>query len=122
MVSAACAQFGLFNKSALFIIYISVFYKNGIIKGKDNNGKLYFEPNAYITRAEAVTIISRILPELIEKKELTFEDISEIPDWSKDAFEMLTAAGILNGYDDNTIKPKNNVTRAEAVTMFYNIY
>ena len=96
--------------------------KNGIIKGKDNNGKLFFEPNAYITRAEAVTIISRLLPELIEKKELTFTDANEIPDWSQDAFKTLTAAGILNGYDDNTIKPKNNVTRAEAVTMFYNIY
>ena len=101
---------------------IKAVYKNGIIKGKDNNGKLYFEPNAYITRAEAVTIISRILPELIEKKELTFKDTNEIPDWSKDAFKILTAAGILNGYDDNTVKPQNNVTRAEAVTMFYNIY
>ncbi len=101
---------------------IKAVYKNGIIKGKDNNGKLFFEANAYITRAEAVTIISRILPELIEKKELTFADTNEIPDWSKDAFKTLTAAGILNGYDDNTVKPRNNVTRAEAVTMFYNIY
>ena len=101
---------------------IKAVYKNGNIKGKDNNGKLFFEPNAYITRAEAVTIISRILPELVEKNELTFEDIDEIPDWSQDAFCVLTAAGIINGYDDNTLKPQNNVTRAEAVTMFYNIY
>lgn len=100
---------------------IKAVYKNGIINGKDNNGKLYFDANAYITRAETVTIISRMLPELIEKKELTFTDANEIPDWSQDAFKTLTAAGILKGYDDNTIKPKNNVTRAEAVTMFYNI-
>lgn len=101
---------------------VKAVYKNGIIKGKDNNGKLFFEPNAYITRAEAVTIISRILLELTEKKELTFDDSNEIPDWSQDAFKILTAAGIINGYDDNTLKPQNNVTRAEAVTMFYNIY
>ena len=101
---------------------IKAVYKNGIINGKDNNGKLYFEPNVYITRAEAATMISRMLPELNEKKELTFTDANEIPDWSQDAFKRLTAAGILKGYDDNTIKPKNNVTRAEAVTMFYNIY
>ena len=101
---------------------IKAVYKNGIINGKDNNGKLYFEADVYITRAEAATMISRMLPELIEKKELTFTDANEIPDWSQDAFKTLTAAGILKGYDDNTIKPKNNVTRAEAVTMFYNIY
>ncbi len=102
--------------------HIKAVYKNGIINGKDNNGKLYFEPNVYITRAEAVTIISRILPELTEKKELTFTDTNEIPDWSQDAFKTLTAVGIINGYDDNSVKPQNNVTRAEAVTMFYNIY
>ena len=101
---------------------IKAVYKNELIKGKDNNGKLYFEPNVYITRAEAVTIISRILPELVEKKDLTFTDTNEIPDWSQDAFKLLTAAGIINGYDDNTVKPQKNVTRAEAVTMFYNIY
>ncbi len=101
---------------------VKAVYENGVINGKDNNGKLYFEPNSYITRAEAATIISRILPELIEKKALSFDDADQIPDWSKDAFKVLTASGLLNGYDDNTLKPKNNVTRAEAVTMFYNIY
>ena len=101
---------------------IKAVYKNGIINGKDNNGKLYFEPNVFITRAEAVTMISRMLPELIEMNELTFTDANEIPDWSADAFKKLTAARILKGYDDNTVKPKNNVTRAEAVTMLYNIY
>ncbi len=101
---------------------VKAVYKNGIINGKENNSKLYFEPNAYITRAEAVTIISRILPKELKKGELEYKDISDIPDWSLDAFKVLNASKLISGYDDNTIKPKNSVTRAEAVTMFYNIY
>ena len=101
---------------------VKAVYKNGIINGKENNSKIYFEPNAYITRAEAVTIISRILPKEIKMGDLEYMDISDIPDWSLDAFKVLNASGLISGYDDNTIKPKNNVTRAEAVTMFYNIY
>lgn len=101
---------------------VKAVYKNGIINGKENNSKLYFEPNSYITRAEAVTIISRILPKELKKEELEYKDISDIPDWSLDAFKVLNASKLIGGYDDNTLKPKNNVTRAEAVTMFYNIY
>lgn len=101
---------------------VKAVYKNGIINGKENNSKLYFEPNSYITRAEAVTIISRILPKELKKGELEYKDISDIPDWSLDAFKVLNASKLIGGYDDNTLKPKNNVTRAEAVTMFYNIY
>ncbi len=101
---------------------VKAVYKNGIINGKDNNGKLYFEPNAYITRAEAATIISRILPKELIKNELQYKDVSDIPNWSLDAFKVLNASGLISGYDDNTLKPKNNVTRAEAVMMFYNIY
>ncbi len=101
---------------------VKAVYKNGIINGKGNNSKLYFEPNSYITRAEAVTIISRILPKELKKGELEYKDISDIPDWSLDAFKVLNASKLIGGYDDNTLKPKNNVTRAEAVTMFYNIY
>ncbi len=101
---------------------VKAVYKNGIINGKENNSKLYFEPNAYITRAEAVTIISRMLDGELRKNELEYQDKTDIPDWSVDAFKTLNASGLISGYDDNTIKPKNNVTRAEAVTMFYNIY
>ena len=101
---------------------IKAVYKNGIINGKDNNDRLYFEPNSYITRAEAATIISRILPKQIIKNDVSFIDKDQIPFWANEAFMALTASGLINGYDDNTVKPNNNVTRAEAVTMFYNIY
>ncbi len=101
---------------------IKAVYKNGLINGKDNNGKVYFEPDSQITRAEAITILSRILPENMGGDKLQYEDLNNIPSWAADAFKKLNTAGLISGYDDNTIKPQNSVTRAEAVTMFYNIF
>lgn len=101
---------------------IKAVYKNGLINGKDNNGRVYFEPNSQITRAEAITILSRILPENMGRDKLQYKDLNNIPLWSADAFKKLNTAGLISGYDDNTIKPQNSVTRAEAVTMLYNIF
>ena len=97
-------------------------YSVGIINGKDNEGLLYFDPNARITRAEAATIISRVLDENMMAKSLKFADSNEVAAWAKRPFGILTTAGLISGYEDNTLRPNNGVTRAEAVTMLYNIY
>ena len=102
--------------------YVKAVYANNIISGKSEGNFLYFAPLAYITRAEAVTILSRILPAKIKAANITYADNADIPSWSYHAFKVLSSAGLINGYDDNTIRPQNNVTRAEAITMLYNIY
>ena len=102
--------------------YVKAVYKNGIINGKDNNGKLYFEPDSFITRQEAVTIMSRILPKNLESLDISYSDKTDISAWATDAFKILCTQGLISGYEDNTLKPKKNVTRAEAITMLYNIY
>jgi hypothetical protein len=87
-----------------------------------DNGKLIFDPNAPLTRAEAITVISRLIPDNVKTEEKTFADSKSIPTWSKNAFNKLASLGIINGYDDNTIKPNNNITRAEAVKLIYTIF
>jgi len=51
-----------------------------------------------------------------------FADEKDIPAWAKDYIAILKNAGFMNGYPDNTIQPGGNLTRAEAVTMLFNIY
>ena len=102
--------------------YVKAVYSEKIINGKDNYGKLCFEPNSNISREEAITILSRMLPKQIEETEVLFDDKELISDWAYNSFERLISSGFVNGYEDNTIRPKNNVTRAEAVTLLYNIY
>ncbi len=104
------------------INHIKALNSMGIISGKDAGGKTVFDANATLTRAEASTIIYRILPKKLETKEIRFSDSASIPSWSEDAFKTLASIGILNGYDDGSIKPKNKVTRAEAIKLIYGIF
>lgn len=43
-------------------------------------------------------------------------DASEVG-WAEEAINYLSKNGYVNGYDDNTFRPNNNVTRAEFVSM-----
>ena len=102
--------------------HIKALCSEKIMNGKESNGKLIFDSNAPLTRAEAITVISRLIPENVKTEEKSFADGKSIPTWSKNAFNKLASLGIINGYSDNTIKPKNNITRAEAVKLIYSIY
>ncbi len=96
-------------------------YKLGIVKGSENNGKLYANPTDSITRAETATIISRTLPTGLEKAEIVASDKEDIKEWFIEGFEILIKLGAINGYEDGTILPNNNVTKAEAAKILYSI-
>ena len=93
---------------------------NGIIKGKvHDDGTVTFNPYDKITRAEAMTILGRILEDKYDAAELNFIDRDDIPLWAEEGISKLISAGIVSGYSDNTILPNVNVKRAEAVNMMY---
>jgi hypothetical protein len=50
-------------------------------------------------------------------KSINFPDSADISDWARTALATETAKGLINGYEDDTVKPKVNTTRAEAVTV-----
>ncbi len=40
--------------------------------------------------------------------------------WAEDVIEKAASEGIVNGYEDNSFRPNNSITRAEFVAMLYN--
>ena len=48
-----------------------------------------------------------------------FEDIDSVA-WAKSSILELSGRGIINGYDDNTFRPANNITRAEFIKILIN--
>ena len=101
--------------------YVKAMYEMGIIKGRANdNGTYTFAPFDNISRAEAMTILGRIIEDT-ETAQLNFADNADIPDWAAESMRKLLGAGIINGYSDNTIKPQNNIKRAEAAVMLYKL-
>lgn len=75
-----------------------------------------FAPNRDITRAEFATIIVRAL-ELDEvTKENLFSDVKE-SDWYFKTMSTAYDKGIITGYGNGEVRPKNLITREEAMTM-----
>lgn len=78
-----------------------------------------FLPDNSITRAETAALLRRAS----EMYGYTVRDgiFSDIDMWAKDYINELAAAEIVNGYDDGTFRPDNQVTRAEFVAMLMRI-
>jgi hypothetical protein len=101
---------------------VKALYSEKIMTGQANNGKTVFEPTANITRAEAFTAIGRIILDGSEtNSELSFTDEKEIPSWALMFCKKLTAIGVIGGYEDGTIKPADNISRAETAKLINKI-
>lgn len=89
---------------------VSTLTNMGIIKGYTDGT---FRPNADITRAELATIIARFAKLDVNTK--TFSDITG--HWAQKSIELAAGNGWINGYEDGTFRPNNNITRAETFAM-----
>ncbi len=104
------------------LAHITAMYSGRIIMGKNSGNSTYFDPYAPITRAEAMTIIARTLPQNLKTETLNFADNGDIPLWAADSIGKLVSLGAVSGYADNTILPNNKITKAEGVKLLYEIY
>ncbi|CEP81543.1 N-acetylmuramoyl-L-alanine amidase [Paraclostridium sordellii] len=92
---------------------ICIGINEGYINGYEDNT---FRPNSPITREEASKIIAKVM-KIKGDGNLNFSDGYAISDWAKEYVDALSDYGYINGYEDNTFRPQNNITRAETVTI-----
>ncbi len=90
---------------------IATLSKGGYITGRDDGT---FAPEMYITRAEFATIAARFSGD-VSGGGVKFSDING--HWAKKYIEVCAANGWINGYNDGTYKPDQNITRAEAMAI-----
>ena len=90
---------------------VSTLSKAGILNGYEDGS---FQPNGNITRAEFATIAARFFEATYEGEDL-FPDIKD--HWARDYINQAAHAGIVNGYENGTFRPQENITRAEAMTI-----
>lgn len=89
----------------------------GILNG---TGAGKFEPNAYITRGQFVTMVSRLFPSETYTGESPFVDVQNKNTTYYNAVMMAAAKGWINGYATSSgsyFYPQNQITRAEAVKI-----
>ncbi|MBQ7399926.1 MAG: S-layer homology domain-containing protein [Clostridia bacterium] len=93
--------------------------ENGIVNGYNETE---FAPEESVTREQIATIVFRYAVykgiEAIELSEnLFFDDADKISDYAVAPMNWLVGKGIITGYEDGTVKPQGNATRAEVATM-----
>ena len=81
-----------------------------------------FRPNALITREEAAVILCKLTNRdpSTNADNIEFTDSDSISRWALGYVKRLVFLYIIKGYPDNTFRPKNPVTRAEAVVLLDN--
>ena len=106
--------------------------KNGVVILPGEEHKAYivgyddgtFRPENDMTRAEAATIFARLVSDKKGERisgNSKFDDVSS-NDWFAKEVGYLERYNIIKGYEDNTFKPDEAVTRAEFVTMAVRYY
>ncbi|WP_081949475.1 S-layer homology domain-containing protein [Paenibacillus durus] len=76
-----------------------------------------FRPNQTVNRAEFITLLMRAVKHTDTGKALGFKDAGKIPAWSQSFIAQALDAGIIAGYNDNTFRPDQVITRAEMAAM-----
>lgn len=95
--------------------YIKSTTTNNIFTGYPNKT---FKPNKNITREEMTAVLMRAFDKALENDiELSFTDKESIGNWALAHVKAGVEHKVIEGYPDNTFKPKNNITRAEAFTI-----
>ncbi|MDY3690804.1 MAG: S-layer homology domain-containing protein [Dysosmobacter sp.] len=101
---------------------IRALYTEGVINGSTGkDGRLYFNPGASLTRAQAATMIGRTQEKGYAAAALTFSDSAKIPSYATYYIQTMAAQGIIGGYADGTFRPGNNITRGQMAKILYNL-
>ena len=94
----------------------------GLMRGRSTvYDTIIFAPSDPITREEAFFVLGGLVPET-DGDDVDFTDWENVYEWARENFEKLCKNGIVGGYDDLTVRPKNNITRAEAATVVIKIF
>lgn len=101
--------------------FIYSLYKKGVMTGTSPS---IFSPNQYITRAQAILIIVRMLglETMAGIQGITrFDDNDDIPMWAKSAVLAAEKIGIVKGDENNKLNPNAPLNVAAACTLINNL-
>jgi hypothetical protein len=99
--------------------YIAAAYDLGYIKGVERDGKLYFEGDRAITRAEAACLLSSMLDAATPTIAPSFADKTDVPSWAEASVNAMAYMGVMSSIE-NKISPLACVTRGDAAEILWN--
>lgn len=97
---------------------ITKMYEAGYIKGYEDGT---FKPDGNITRAELTRIFNQVFGYKADEEKLktvkNFADNNENDAWYYDDVRIAQSNGYINGFGDNTFRPKDNFTRQQTCVV-----
>ncbi len=114
--SALTEPFYDVDEADWFWIYVVAGFDLGLITSFTE-----FRPNEPINRAEAVTMIVRHADIVSSESYTSYLDVP-INAWYSESVRTADNWGVVQGYEDNTFRPANFTSRAEAAIMIDNSY
>lgn len=119
-VAGENSKFNDVENGAWYEKYVNIAVSNGIVSGMGND---MFGTGLDITRQDLCVMAVRASGK--ESEEITensdFSDFSGISDYAKPAVSYLVKQGVINGFDDNTFRPFEKCTRAQAAKIIYSL-
>lgn len=101
---------------------VKAMYAAGVLQGSLDYGLLKVNPGATITRAEVMTILGRTQSRGYREADLSaFTDVADVPAWAEAYVRSLVGQGVINGYEDGTVRPLNPMTRGEVAKVLYTL-
>lgn len=95
---------------------IKEFVTLGHVKGYPDGT---FKPDAQVTRAEFMKMVNKVYG-FTAKAPITYSDVPA-GEWYYDDVAIAKAAGYISGYDDNTMRPGNPISREEVAAIFFKL-
>lgn len=89
-------------------------YAHGLMRGMS---EIVFSPNTSLTRAQAVQILYNLEGQPVVSGAATFTDAEH---WAKTPIAWAQQTGVVDGYEDNSFRPENPISRQEFAQMMYN--
>ena len=100
------------SADAWYAPYVTSAYKLGITSGDGVN----FYPDNNISRQEMAVMTVRAF-DIENGNDIKFIDSDSIADWAVEAVKAISNAGVMGGYEDNSFRPEDNTTRAQAAVV-----
>lgn len=106
------------DNNAWYAGYVAAAKKSGLVNGISDKE---FGVGKKISRQDFAVMIARAFSISENSKTTDFADNKQIADYAQEAVAALSARKVINGYADNTFKPFENCTRAEAAVIIYRV-
>ena len=101
------------NKNDWFYKAVSEVVAKGIVSGTSDTT---YEPEGTLTRAMFAVMLHRYAGEPVANYAMSYSDLQNDM-WYTEAVRWASSTGIVKGYDDNTFRPDESITREQAAAV-----